>query len=64
MIGSSYLCDILIPIMPDPRLVFLHGGTIVPWKSFKQTLVATFTNHSKIIAPETTQRMRVVMLND
>jgi hypothetical protein len=30
--------------------VFLHGGTAFSWKSKKQTLVATSTNHSKIIA--------------
>jgi len=30
--------------------VFLHGGTAISWKSSKQTLVATSTNHSKIIA--------------
>ena len=29
--------------------VFLHGGTIIFWKSSKQTLVATSTNHSEII---------------
>ena len=30
--------------------VFLHGGTAISWKSLKQTLVATSTNHSEIIA--------------
>jgi hypothetical protein len=30
--------------------VFLHGGTAMSWKSSKQTLVATSTNHSEIIA--------------
>ena len=30
--------------------VFLHGGTAISWKSLKQTLVATSTNHSKIIS--------------
>jgi hypothetical protein len=30
--------------------VFLHGGTSISWKYSKQTLVATSTNHSKIIA--------------
>jgi len=29
--------------------VFLHGGTSISWKSSKQTLTATSTNHSKII---------------
>jgi hypothetical protein len=30
--------------------VFLHGGTAISWKSSKQTLIATSTNHSEIIA--------------
>jgi hypothetical protein len=30
--------------------VFIHGGTTFSWKSTKQTLVATSTNHSEIIA--------------
>jgi tRNA A37 threonylcarbamoyltransferase TsaD len=29
--------------------MFLYGGTTISWKSCKQTLVATSTNHSKII---------------
>jgi hypothetical protein len=29
--------------------MFLHGGTTISWKSCKQTLVATSTNHSEII---------------
>ena len=29
--------------------VFLHGGTAISWKSLKQTLVATSTNHCEII---------------
>jgi hypothetical protein len=30
--------------------IFLHGGIAISWKSSKQTLVATSTNHSEIIA--------------
>jgi hypothetical protein len=30
--------------------VFLQGGTTISWKSSKQTLVSTFTNHFEIIA--------------
>jgi hypothetical protein len=30
--------------------VYLYGGTAISWKSTKQTLVATSTNHSEIIA--------------
>jgi hypothetical protein len=29
--------------------MFLHGGTIISWKSCKRTLVATSTNHLEII---------------
>jgi hypothetical protein len=43
--------------MSDPHnarsqtgFVFLHGGTTISWKSSKETLVATSTNHSEIIA--------------
>jgi hypothetical protein len=32
------------------RYMFLHGGTAISWKSCKQTLVATSTNHLEIIA--------------
>jgi hypothetical protein len=30
--------------------VFLYSGTAISWKSIKQTLIATSTNHSKIVA--------------
>jgi len=30
--------------------VFLYGGTAISWKSSKQTLVTTSTNHYKIVA--------------
>jgi hypothetical protein len=30
--------------------MFLHRGTTISWKSCKQTLIGTFTNHSEIIA--------------
>jgi len=30
--------------------VFLYGGTAISWKSSKQTLVTTLTNHSEIVA--------------
>jgi hypothetical protein len=30
--------------------VFLHNGTTILWKSSKQTLVTTSTNHSEIVA--------------
>jgi hypothetical protein len=30
--------------------MFLHGETVISWKSTKQTLIATSINHSEIIA--------------
>jgi hypothetical protein len=30
--------------------MFLHNGTVISWKSSKQTLVTTSTNHSEIVA--------------
>jgi hypothetical protein len=30
--------------------VFIHEWTTISWKSIKQTLIATFTNHSEMIA--------------
>jgi hypothetical protein len=30
--------------------MFLHGGTIISWKSAKHTIIAASTNHSEIIA--------------
>jgi hypothetical protein len=51
MIGytdAGYLSD---PhnVRSQTGFVFLHGGTTISWKSSKQTLVATSTNHSEII---------------
>jgi hypothetical protein len=31
-------------------IVFLHRGKTISWKSYKQTLIGTSTNHSEIIA--------------
>jgi hypothetical protein len=43
--------------LPDPQnarsqigFMFLYGGTVISWKSAKQTLTATPTNHMEIIA--------------
>ena len=30
--------------------VFTYGGTIIYWRSIKQTMVATSSNHSEILA--------------
>ncbi|GJZ63405.1 hypothetical protein Tco_0619826 [Tanacetum coccineum] len=32
------------------RYVFLNGGTAISWRSHKQTLVATSSNHAEVIA--------------
>jgi hypothetical protein len=32
------------------RFMFLHRWAAISWKSIKQTLIATSTNHSEIIA--------------
>ena len=32
------------------RYAFNYNGTTISWRSFKQTMVATSSNHSKIIA--------------
>ena len=39
--------------------VFLHGGTAISWKSSKQALTATSTNHSEILALYEASRERV-----
>jgi hypothetical protein len=36
--------------------MFLHRGTTISWKSYKQTLIDTSTNHHKIIALYKTAR--------
>jgi hypothetical protein len=36
--------------LSQTRYVFLSGGTAISWKSSRQTLVATSTNHSELIA--------------
>ena len=46
---AGYLSD-LHNARSQTGFVFLHGGTAISWKSSKQTLVATSTNHSEIIA--------------
>ena len=46
---AGYLSD-LHNRKSQTRFVFLHGGTAISWKSSKQTLTATSTNHSELIA--------------
>ena len=46
---TGYLSD-SHNVRSQTGFVFLHGGTAISWKSSKQTLVATSTNHSEIIA--------------
>jgi hypothetical protein len=42
---AGYLSD-LQNVRSQIRYVFLHGETVISWKSSKQTLVAMSTNHS------------------
>ena len=35
---------------PQTSYVFLYSSTAISWRSIKQTMVTTFSNHSKIIA--------------
>jgi hypothetical protein len=48
-VDASYLSD---PqnIKLQMGFVFLYEWTVISWKSTKQTLIATSTNHSEIIA--------------
>ena len=52
MIGYTYAGYLSDPHNGKSQtgFVFLHGGTAISWKSSKQTLTATSTNHSEIIA--------------
>ena len=52
MIGYTYAGYLSDPHNGKSQIgfVFLHGGTAISWKSSKQTLTKTSTNHSKIIA--------------
>ena len=52
MLGYDDVCYLSDPhnAISQSGFVFLHGGTAISWKSSKQTLVATSTNHSEIIA--------------
>jgi hypothetical protein len=45
---TGYLSD-PCNVRSQIEYMFLHGGTTIFWKSYKQTLVATSTNHSEII---------------
>ena len=44
----------MIQIKSTSRYVFTLGGSVVDWKSSKQTLIATSTMESKFIALEST----------
>ena len=57
--------------MSDPHnaksqtgFVFLCGGAAISWRSVKQTLVATSTNHSEIIALYEATRECLATVND
>jgi hypothetical protein len=48
-VDAGYLCDPRNGKSPA-GFMFLYGGTLISWKSCKQTLIGTPTNHSKIIS--------------
>ncbi|WVZ87980.1 LOW QUALITY PROTEIN: hypothetical protein U9M48_034549, partial [Paspalum notatum var. saurae] len=52
LIGYTDACYLSDPHNPRSQsgFIYLQGGTVISWKSSKQTLVATSTNHSEIIA--------------
>jgi hypothetical protein len=47
-VNIEYLSD-LHNDKSQTTFIFLHGGTTISWKSCKQTLIGTSTNHSEII---------------
>jgi hypothetical protein len=52
LIGYTYDVYLSNPhnVRSQTGFVFLQGGTTISWKSSKQNLIATSTNHSEIIA--------------
>jgi hypothetical protein len=52
LVGYTYIAYLSDPHngRSQTRFVFLNGGTGTSWKSSKQTLVTTSTNHLEIIA--------------
>jgi ribonuclease HI len=52
LIGYAYACFLLDPHISRSQTgyVFTYGGTAISWRSQKQTLVATSSNHAEIIA--------------
>jgi hypothetical protein len=48
-VDAGYLSD-LHNGKSQSGFVFLHGEAAISWKSYKQTLIGTSTNHSEIIA--------------
>ena len=48
-VDASYMSD-LHNARSQTGFVFLCGGAAISWRSVKETLVATWTNHSEIIA--------------
>jgi hypothetical protein len=52
MVGYADAGYVFYPhnVRSQTGFVFLCGGAAISWRSVKQTLVATLTNYSKIIA--------------
>ncbi|KAJ9561721.1 hypothetical protein OSB04_006881 [Centaurea solstitialis] len=43
-------CQILIPVIYKPDMCFTISGTTISWRSKKQTMAATSSNHAEILA--------------
>ena len=49
-VDAGYLSDPPHKARSQIGYIFTYGNTAISWKSVKQTMVATFSNHSKILA--------------
>jgi hypothetical protein len=52
LVRYAHICYLSNPYKAKSQkgYVFTRGGTIISWRSVKQTSTETFLNHSKIIA--------------
>ncbi|XP_033134300.1 secreted RxLR effector protein 161-like [Brassica rapa] len=52
LVGFADVCYLSDPhnARSQTGYVFTHGGTVISWRSMKQTITATYTNNSEILA--------------
>ena len=52
LIGCAYAGYLSDPhkVRSQANYLFTYGGTVVSWRSMKQAIVATSSNHAEIIA--------------